>query len=450
MVQIIEQQGSPFGRLGKGIGQGLSEQIPKEIDRYRLSEGLQNLEKDAANLTPLQQYTRLAAIPGITPSMIQALPEILKNQSTRQAYAKKYGAGQQKEDDSKISPSLKEVPFGGERFANRPQRPSFEKQSEQQTINEEGQPLIVDKNPLRPEAQPRAPWTTEKRNEQIYRNFEEFPNLNLQENLKMVEDQEARELSQSEAERTRDEYLKKIRKDLDDEFTNQLEIKLQKTNEGVYKDVTGENISRTKRLIERDLRTKPNANIADVVNKRTDQLLDLAKTKSQLNKLANRSLADKINPLKKSDTFNKLKSYQKTFQESGNSEEFFNILKSRENGFELSPQAAASIAYPLNKNLDSYISNIKPSNVTNFSQNSRKYADEIQKYLTGNDSILSIIYNLRVKDPLFNQSEFLEQLRSDRENVALTSRIGRELDEGESDFLPNWSDIMILPFFRGL
>lgn len=83
MAQIIEQ-GDIFGKIGKGIGEGLGDQIPKEIERYRLSEGLKRFEQESQGLSPLQQYTKLAAIPGITPQMLQTLPEILRFSAERQ------------------------------------------------------------------------------------------------------------------------------------------------------------------------------------------------------------------------------------------------------------------------------------------------------------------------------------------------------------------------------
>jgi hypothetical protein len=79
------KQPNIFGRIGTGIGKGLAESLPKEMDRGRLSAGLQQFEKESENLNPLQQYTRLAAIPGITPQMIQALPEVLKQQNQAKA-----------------------------------------------------------------------------------------------------------------------------------------------------------------------------------------------------------------------------------------------------------------------------------------------------------------------------------------------------------------------------
>ena len=73
-------QGSTAGRVGAGIGKGLGEAIPKEVDRYRLSQGLQNLAKNGQNLNPLEAFAQASAIPGITPQMIQALPDLIRQQ----------------------------------------------------------------------------------------------------------------------------------------------------------------------------------------------------------------------------------------------------------------------------------------------------------------------------------------------------------------------------------
>ena len=56
------KQPNIFGRIGSGIGQGLAETLPKEMERGRLSQGLQQFEKESGNLKPVQQYTRLAEI----------------------------------------------------------------------------------------------------------------------------------------------------------------------------------------------------------------------------------------------------------------------------------------------------------------------------------------------------------------------------------------------------
>lgn len=84
MAQKIHQA-NIFGRIGSGIGQGLSEQIPKEIERYRLSQGLRELEGQQ-RLTPFQQFSRLASIPGITPQMIQSGSELLRQQGIAEGF----------------------------------------------------------------------------------------------------------------------------------------------------------------------------------------------------------------------------------------------------------------------------------------------------------------------------------------------------------------------------
>lgn len=442
------KSGNIFGRIGKGFGQGLAEQVPKEIERYRLSEGLKNLEQEGQNLTPFQQYSRLAAIPGITPQMIQSGAELLKHQGIRGAYAKKAGIGQREEQPTQqtSSQAFQDVKFAN--LSENKQQRAGGKVNEFSGINEFGQPQIVEKNPLRQEAQPRLPWSPERRDQEIAKIFEEQPNLTLPEAVNIASNNEQRFLAQPEAVQKQDEYLRKIQGEADNEFIKQLETKLQKTDEGVYKDITGEMINNLKRGIARDLRTKPNASVRDVVNDWTDKALNLAKTKSQLDELANRDLIDKIT--KQDQNLSKLKSYQKIFNETGNKEEFFNKLKS---DFNLSPQGAASIAYPRNKSLSEYIKKIptsKISDVNNFSANARKYAANIENLITADDSFLAIAREIRERTPFFDQRAFFDQLREDQDNLPLTARQKRELAEGESDILPNWGDIWLLPTFRGL
>lgn len=72
---------APIGsRLGTGIGQGLSESIPKEIDRGRLASGLKQLS-EKKGLSPFEQFAGLASIPGTTPQIIQSGSELLRQQA---------------------------------------------------------------------------------------------------------------------------------------------------------------------------------------------------------------------------------------------------------------------------------------------------------------------------------------------------------------------------------
>lgn len=89
MAQYISK-GDLFGRIGTGLGQGIAEQLPKEVERGRLASGLSNLEQQQG-LTPFQQFSRLASIPGITPQMIQSGSELLRQQGVGQGLRNNQG-----------------------------------------------------------------------------------------------------------------------------------------------------------------------------------------------------------------------------------------------------------------------------------------------------------------------------------------------------------------------
>lgn len=82
MVQEIRTQPSVFGRIGQGLGQGLAESIPKEVEHRRLRTGLQNLadESDKGNLSSAQFLARAAGTYGSTPQIIQSFGELAKQQ----------------------------------------------------------------------------------------------------------------------------------------------------------------------------------------------------------------------------------------------------------------------------------------------------------------------------------------------------------------------------------
>ena len=74
-----------FGQLGKTIGKGLSEQLPKEMENYRLRQGLESLSKEAPNLSPLQFSTKAFGTYGITPQMTQSLGNLAQQESRNKA-----------------------------------------------------------------------------------------------------------------------------------------------------------------------------------------------------------------------------------------------------------------------------------------------------------------------------------------------------------------------------
>lgn len=71
---------SLMSRIGTGVGAGLAEQLPKEIERGRLAEGLKQLGQQE-NLTPFQQFAGLASLPGVTPQIVQSGTDLLRQQA---------------------------------------------------------------------------------------------------------------------------------------------------------------------------------------------------------------------------------------------------------------------------------------------------------------------------------------------------------------------------------
>ena len=78
-------QASISGRIGTGIGKGLSESLPKEIERGRLQQGLYQLGNQQG-LSPFQQFSALASLPGVSPQIIQSGTDLLTHLTHRGLY----------------------------------------------------------------------------------------------------------------------------------------------------------------------------------------------------------------------------------------------------------------------------------------------------------------------------------------------------------------------------
>jgi hypothetical protein len=437
------QQPSIAGRIGSGIGQGLAESLPKEMERGRLAAGLKQFEQEAPGLSPLQQYSRLVPLLSGSPHGAQALqtiPEILKQERLRQSYRNKRPSQQEPIEQ----PNLISGSIGSQ--GNYPNQFPNENQDIVQPT-ERGQPQIVESNPLREEVIPRKRWSNDRFEDEVGRILDERPDLTINEAIDQAKQREERYLSEPESVRRQDDYFREQQKLADDSLNKRLETLLQKEGKDIYSDISGEYLNNLRRGMYRDLRTNPDSTLEDVVNSWAQKGLDLAKNKKQLETLASKNILSKITH--GSEYKDKLDTYAKIFAETGNQQEFYHSLIDK---FEMSPQGAASIAYPRSKRLKEYISKpvkFNPSDIGKAPSNSRKYAVDIQNLITGKDSLLAIARDLKEKDPLFDQRAFFNQLREDMDTAGFTPRQRTEIAEGESGFTPTWGDILLLPIFRG-
>lgn len=455
MAQKISS-GNLFGRLGSGIGQGLAEQIPKEIEQYQLKSGLKDFSENSQGLDPMQQLAKIASVRGVTPQMIQSFSELAKQQNTKNAYART--GPTESRPGPNASPQVGDFDYrnGQVSAENRgiQQQPqaqprSVGKSREQQSPNvpatAQGQPQVIPENPLDEKNLTRPPWKPAERDARV----KEYINKGflVDQAKDLAADDEARDLKEPEAYQKRREELSATQEKARAELKKKLETKLQKTAEGTFQDLTGEMQVNLERGMERDLRSNPKASMDDVVNDWSRRGLEMAKTKKQFDKTASEiGIAD----IGKGDqALNKLKSYSSIFKDADNSEEYFNLLK---NKVGLSPGGAASIAYETSQPLNKYIKEYSPQKIKSRNyyddarKNSVKTAIDLQKVIKNDDSVLSFVQQLKSKDPFFDEQAFFAQMTEDLDRSSLNDRQKREVAEGPRTITPYWGDILVFPW----
>jgi len=470
MVKI--RQAPLAGRVGESLSKGLADMLPEELAYRRRAQGLRAFADASQDRDPMQNLAEISSVYGVTPQMLQSFADLSRLQQQKQAYARTQqrrapqvqnqalqapqGIYSDVADDGVIARGgermgrglldvARQLPWQQRRAAGasgimskRPPPPE-----------QEGVPEIAQESFLSEKALPAVPWTPQMRDERVQEYMSQgfFPDQARD----LASDDERRYLTAPTVYQQRLESLDKKSKDARDELKRQIETKLQKKGEDVYKDVLGEMSIGLERGFEKDLRENPNITVKDAANKWSKIALDLAKTKSQFVKLANTTGVESI--VKGNEVFEKLRSYQDIFEKSGNSEEYFNLLKSE---MGLSPQAAAFVAYPVSDDVKKYILSLPyfPKNkkgkldITDYDaivSASQKAAQDISKMIKPDDSILSIAKSLSRKIYRFSQRDFFDELRKDVENIQLNERQKREIAEGERDILPNWADIKIMP-----
>lgn len=465
MAQYIKR-GNIFGRIGSGVGSGLAEQLPEEINRGRLAAGLQQFEQDSGNLNPIQQLARISAIPGITPQTIQSLQELAKYQNQGNAYRKASGgnprpgqqiAGQPPEASAQdLSP--RDVQFANlqpqqrqsQQAANPGQKmpPVGPVNNQQQTPNSppnENAPQVAKGNVLNQQNLTRLPWSPQQRNQGVADYIDQgfLPDQAKQ----LASDDEARDLAEPGAHKERLKDIEDAKGKVRDTLKRHLETKLQKTGENVYKDVEGPMILNAERGMTRDLIKNPKADIDNVANDWSERLYRTAIAKDKMRTLGKTTGFENL--FKGDTSEKKLREYQDIFKRSGNLEEFKNMLEGPD--FGMSAQAAASVAYPPNPEINKFLSNYRSSiqyHAPQKLQEAKKAAIEIENDIGPDDSVLAIARKLSARDPYFDQQSFLDQLSEDKDTIGLNERQRLELAEGVRNIVPNWADLLYLPIFR--
>lgn len=464
MVQYIKNA-NIFGRIGENLGKGLAEQLPKSVERGRLSSALKDIG-ERKDQTPFQQFTALASQASDYPQIVQSGSELLRQQAQGNAYRKGIGGnqrtGRQQENVSPQDSPQNAQALRDTQFANfQPQQPSQTSQqgqrgqkippvgpvnNQQATPNmgsEENIPKVIEGNALNEQNLTRLPWTPQQRNQTIADYIDQgfLPDQAKQ----LQADDEARDLSEPAAYQQRQEDIKKAKGEVREALKRHLETKLQKTGENVYKDVEGKMILNAERGMTRDLIKNPKADIDNVANDWSERLANTAIAKDRLRTMGKTTGIENL--FKGNSSEKKLAEYQDIFKRSGNLEEFNKMLQGED--FGMSPQAAASVAYPPNPKINKFISNYKPSILNTYKKygEASKAAIDLGELIESDDSILAIARKLSQKDPFFDQQSFFDQISEDKDQLRLNERQRRELAEGIKNWVPNWADLLYLPYF---
>ena len=465
MAQKISR-GSILGRIGTGIGEGLAEQLPKEVDRHRLSSGLKQFEQDSAGLSPMQQVTRLASIPGALehPQLIQSLAELSKQQQIRDAYrnTKRASEPYTPTQDIAASPRPKDFQFGEipGRFTKSPQNNQQNNQQQPQTIPsdmpraEEAKenPAAASENPLSAEFIPPSPWTNVNQEQAINEAFDRGIARTFDEASAYANNQKQIYENSPEAYRKQLDYKRGVDERVDNLFDSHMQTRLQKEGKETFNDLTGDLQLNLKKLARNSVSTgKMNPDqAAEYYSKKA---LDLVKDKGRVLRIANRDVLDRVLPHKKEEALKNLMHISDTFSDLGSSEDYYNLLKTdtidengRQQGVGASAGRAAMIAYKPTENVKTLMRNSKISE-KNPTESTREFTQNLLQKMTPKDSFLAVARNMKDKDPNFDEYAFFDYLRENKDQYASNKRLDREVGEGVSDFFPNWRDIGLFPVY---
>lgn len=473
MVQYVKQ-GNIFGRIGTAIGKGLEQQIPKEVERNRLANSLEELG-NRQDLSPFQRFSGLVGAAHEYPQVVQSAADLLKAEALRNSFTNQKGR------TNKINPSaqpnqgkfsLKDINFANQN-PNQINRSVVQENSipsnfanrEEEALSNRG---LVQENPAQQRFIPPIPWTPEQRDEDIGREAERHPELSFEQLQARSADNERRFLEAPEAYRQQQEYLKNIEDEADAEFDKQLETALQKEGPEVYKDLTGDTLLDLKKAMRHDLAINPNLNPKTAAEKWRKKGKDFVEHKNLVKEQANRSLDEKILPSKKEETLRILKNAQKIYADLGKKREFYNMLRSKNipptyeinpqsgkrelinegsYGFDASPGNAALIAYPRSQPLKTLIKNTKrfPADPRQIPALSRKLADDFANNRTNEDSILAFMKQVKDTNPYFDEYVFINYLQDNQNKFAFNPDQVKELSVPVSDFFSNWGDLALFP-----
>ncbi len=416
------KQANIFGRIGTGLGKGLAEQLPKEVERNRLSSALQTLGEQKGN-TPFQNFSGLVGAAHEYPQVVQSGGDLLRQQSII--------------DSIKRQPES--APIGEYKPLNQPN---------------EGPP----RSATRPESTEAAlnpyipPPGAEQENMARQRMAAE-PHVyqNLDQARKAVENEISGNVQQSNA--------KLAKRDLEKNVQNDAESTLAKEIKTLGANVPGKAMSRLQQQAVDDVRTKK-LSAEEAAVKYGKEIDEMSKSFANIVSWGNLSLMGKS----PTSLIQAMDATRKSAKEGGYSKEAADSMIA-DNG--VTPRFAYASMYPVNeiKKLNDELKSLpninprlekvpglpglaglgmaRPGGV-NATKETEKIAPSLAKSMGLEGSPLSIAYELEKKG--YNADAWMKYLTDNQENLNLSSNQKEELGKPQPGFFGLLNDWWLKSF----
>lgn len=433
MVQVIEQDDGIFGRLGRGFGQSLAEQVPKAVERRILASGLQNFQKNAKNLTPIEQAIQLYQIPGFTPEMGYTLSPLLQKQQGREALQKRASGGSETVS-SQGQKSGKKVDIPMERG----EVPSRIKGNETIDITENIDENIGFKTPSSSVSQRNTPYvpTTQDLDNLAFDLSEQNPGLSEQEAK-----QQAAQMLNLKSEQSRAEIETASRQDqalqnVLSKFQNKLTKKIGGAKGQTSTALPNEFQEKLENQMLREMNNPRNKLSEDqIIDKYAQEGESAARALSSINEVY-----DSNYPFTGAGTGEikeRIGSAQEIFDKYGALPQFRDYISSKTG---MSPAAASLLAYPRTLKLDSKIPESPITDPKIRYKKQQKIINKMARDIQPDQSLLATAQLLRGKG--YDGNEFLSVVRDLYKDgkISLSQSQQNEKNQGLSS-VPNLTDI---------
>ncbi len=426
------KQGDIFGRIGQGIGKGIEEQLPKEIERGRLAQGLQSFEKNSGNLNPLQAATQLLSIPGISAEHIYALQPLLQQLNARKE-ASRYGKELEEDSDQY-------------RYGNPPSRYANDSRGLDTNFDQyNGKPISNQEAGIREVGNQPEKGITNLETEQALlkpnlpptqRNIRILAGKLQNENPGLFPTTESAELEASKrliSEYDRTEALRNQSK-TNDEAKTAIEAEFKKILGDLNADIPSEVRQKYLNQAYDDVASGKSTKL-QAANEYGKKALELAKAYTRINTIGSSWFPD---AKESKNTINQL---GQRFKDPLSKELFSEKLQS---SLGLTPTFAKTLSNPVsdNREYNNYLKSVKeaPQSHKNLFSGQYKIAKDLVSHLGPNDSILSGLLELKTKG--YNPENVMENIRNlyNSGEINLNATQVREL-ETPVDARPSFGDI---------